>query len=102
MLNIQRHNENELTEEEKKELKDLPNKFNVVKKSSNIDFVASKRTEISKRVAKNLLMLSFLFNVLSIGLVILTILINLAKPYPSYYASTPSGQVYGPLQTYSK
>ncbi len=47
-------------------------------------------------------MLSFLFNVLSIGLVILTILINLAKPYPSYYASTPSGQVYGPLQTYSK
>ena len=76
MLDIQRRNENELTEEEKKELKDLPNKFNVVKKSSNIDFVASKRTEISKRVAKILLMLSFLFNVLSIGLVILTILIN--------------------------
>lgn len=32
MLDVQRRNDNELTEEEKKELKDLPNKFNVVKK----------------------------------------------------------------------
>jgi len=86
-----------LTDEEKKEIEDLPKNFNIVKENQDYDSMAYRRVDISRETARKLLKLSLIFNCLSILFFIVAVLFTLAKPAPSYYASTPSGKVYGPL-----
>lgn len=86
-----------LTDKEKEEIENLKPGFNIVKENPDYVSLTYRRVDLSRVTAKNLLKLSFIFNCLSILFFILTILFSFVKPTPSYYASTPSGKVFGPL-----
>lgn len=86
-----------LTDKEKQEIQDLRIGFNVVKESPDYNSLTNRRVDISRVTAKRLLKLSLIFNCLSILAFIFIILFAFLKPTPSYYASTPSGKVFGPL-----
>lgn len=87
-------NRYELSDEEKEKIKSLDKNFNVVYEDErNYDYLSSRRVVVSRDWTKKLLTLSFIFNIASVVLVIATVLMMLLKPEPTYYASTPSGQV---------
>lgn len=87
-------NRYELSEEEKEKIKNLDKNFNkVLEEESNYDYLASRRVEVSRVWAKKLLTISFVFNIVSAALIVLTVVFMILKPEPTYYATTPSGQV---------
>lgn len=87
-----------LTDKEKEEIAALKVGFNVVPENKDYVSLAYRRVDLSRTTAKKLLKLSFIFNCISIGFFILTILFSFIKPPPEYYTSTPSGKVFGPLK----
>jgi hypothetical protein len=86
-----------LTDEEKKEIEKLKPGFNVVPESENYTIQASTRVEISRKWAIKLLKISYWLNLVTIACFVLAFISSAFKPQPEYYASTPSGQLYGPL-----
>jgi hypothetical protein len=86
-----------LTDEEKKEIENLKAGFNIVPESDNYTIQASTRVEISRKWAIKLLKISYWLNLVTIACFILAFISSAFKPQPEYYASTPSGQLYGPL-----
>lgn len=89
--------ENELTEKEKEEIAQLKVGFNVIPESKEASIQAADRVEVSRKWAGKLLRLSFFLNIVSIICFVISALFLITKPSPSFYASTPSGKVYGPL-----
>lgn len=86
-----------LTDKEKEEIANLKFNFNIVKENTDYNSLTYRRVDLSRITARKLLKLSLIFNCLSILFFILTMLFAFIKPAPSYYASTPSGKVFGPL-----
>ena len=86
-----------LTDKEKEEIEVLKPGFNIVKENPDYNNLTYRRVDISRTTAKRLLRLSLIFNCLSIFFCSLIILFAYIKPAPDYYASTPSGKVFGPL-----
>ena len=86
-----------LTDKEKEEIEALKPGFNIVKENPDYTNLTYRRVDISRVTAKKLLKLSLIFNCLSIFFCLIIILFAFIKPAPSYYASTPSGKVFGPL-----
>ncbi len=82
-----------LTEKEKDELDKLRRGFNINKESTDYNFMSSKRLEPSSGWAKKLLAISFVLNGISILLLLISIVISVLKPSPTFFASTPSGKV---------
>lgn len=90
--------ETELTEKELEEINQLKPGFNIVPESKDVNILTSNRIEISRKWARKLLILSLFFNIVSISCFVLSALFVAMKPPPSFYGSTPSGKVHGPLQ----
>ncbi len=95
---VTQNSENELTEKELEEINQLKPGFNIVPESKDINILTSNRIEISRKWAKKLLVLSFFFNIVTIACFALSAIFVALKPPPSFYGSTPSGKVYGPLK----
>lgn len=87
-----------LTEKEQKEIDELPLGFNIVKENENYENLSFRRVLVSKEWAGKLLKISAVLNFLSVAFFVLALIFSLLKPSPDYYASTPSGKVYGPLK----
>lgn len=90
-------NENELTEKEREELSQLKVGFNIVKEHEDMSVLAANRVELSRKWSRKLLQISFVLNILTLALFLLSAAFVVLKPSPSFYASTPSGKVIGPL-----
>lgn len=87
-------NRYELSKEEKEEIDNLPKNFNIVyEDETNYDYLASRRIVVSRDWTKKLLTISFFINILSTVLIVTSIIMLLLRPTPTYYATTPSGQV---------
>lgn len=77
----------------KEELENLPKGYNIVPEADNIDYLASRRVEITKIWIPKLLKLSLYLNMMTLGFITLSILFLLNKPEPKYYGTTPNGKV---------
>lgn len=86
-----------LTKKEKEEIESLKVGFNIIKESEEPMIQAANRVEISRKWSRKLLRLSFYFNIISIICFLVAGVLVLLKPIPSFYASTPSGKIVGPL-----
>lgn len=87
-----------LTQKELEEIENLKPGFNIVHENKDYKNLAFRRVSISKYWAGKLLKASFILNFLSLILVAIALVLSLVKPNPDYYASTPSGKVFGPLK----
>lgn len=83
-----------LTEKEKEQIAALPKGFNVVKENGYYNYLASRRSDISRNWSKKMLKASIALNVLSVIFLIMSFVVSLLKPIPEFYASTPSGKIY--------
>jgi hypothetical protein len=83
-----------LTEKEKEQINALGKKFNVVYESTNYNYQASRRSDISRIWSSKLLKVSMVLNVLSIILLVSSFVVSLLKPPPEFFASTPTGKIY--------
>lgn len=83
----------ELSPEIRKELDSLPKNYNIIPEADNIDYLASRRLEVTKIWIPKLLKLSLYFNMLTLIFIGLSILFLLNKPEPKYYGTTPNGKV---------
>lgn len=94
MSNFDIFNRYELSKAEKEDIANLEKGFNIVKEDeSNYDYLASRRVVVSREWTKRLLTISFVFNIISTFLIVLSVVFLLLRPSPTYYATTPSGQV---------
>lgn len=82
----------------KEEIDALPKSYNIVPEDSNIDYLASRRLEVTKVWIPKLLKLSLYLNGLTLVFVGLSIIFLLNKPEPKYFGTTPNGKVI-PLDT---
>lgn len=89
-----------LTPEEEKEIKELRKNYNIIPEANVYDYRASRRVEVSRKGSLFFLKASIALNILTIIIVFFTITIFVLKPAPLYYATHPSGSVYGPLPKY--
>lgn len=85
-------------EQNKQEYLELPAKFNVIKEDENIDYVSSRRVEITKHWIPKLLKYSVYLNILTTVFVIISLLFLITKPEPEFYVTTPNGTV-NPIKT---
>lgn len=83
-----------LSEKEQEKLNELRLKFNIVPESKDYNYMSSRRVEVSRVWAKRLLRASFVLNIASMLLVVLTVFVTMTKPAPEFYASTPSGKLF--------
>lgn len=81
----------------KEEIKNLPKNFNIVLEANDIDYLASRRVEVSKYWIPKLLKYSFYINCLTLILIIMSTIILAIKPEPKFFGTTPNGKVI-PLQ----
>lgn len=86
-----------LTPEERAKIAELKPFYNRVKETRNELVVSTMRVEVSRKYAGLLLKASLVLNILSIFIILTAGIIFYFKPSPDYYASTPSGKLYGPL-----
>lgn len=77
----------------KEEMYNLPKDYNIVLEADNIDYLASRRLEITKIWIPKLLKLSLYFNILTLGCISLSIIFLFNKPSPKFYGTTPNGKV---------
>lgn len=77
----------------KEEIDNLPKNYNIVPEADNIDYLASRRLEITKIWIPKLLKASLYLNMMTLICVIASILFLLNKPEPKYYGTTPNGKV---------
>lgn len=89
-----------LTPQEKQQLEEIKPGFNIIPEFNDYNYQASRRVDISRVWSKKLLRISFFLNLISVIFIFLAFMFSLLKPAPVYYASTPSGQIYGPLEKY--
>lgn len=82
----------------KEEINNLPKAFNIVPEADNINYLASRRVEITKIWIPKLLQLSLYLNIMTLGCIVIAILFLLQKPEPKYFGTTPNGKVI-PLET---
>lgn len=82
----------------KEEIENLPKAFNVVPEAEDINYLASRRVEITKEWIPKLLKLSLYLNVMTLICLFVSILFLLEKPEPKYFGTTPNGKVI-PLET---
>lgn len=87
----------QLTDTEIKEIEELGPYYNRVKEEKNPLLVAGYRTSLSYNTAKLILTMVAVLNILSITCIVCAGVIYYLRPAPDYYASTPSGKLYGPL-----
>lgn len=83
-----------LTSKEKEQINALGKKFNIVYEDKNYNYLASRRTDISRVWSKKLLKASMVLNILSIILLISSFVVSMLKPPPEFFASTPTGKIY--------
>lgn len=86
-----------LTDKEKEELSNLRVGFNKILESEDHNILTNRRIEISRVWSKKLLRLSFFFNIVTILCFVIATLFIFVKPEPSFYVTTPSGKIFGPL-----
>lgn len=89
-----------LSDAEIAEIKELRAGFNVIPEADIYDYKASRRVEVSGRGALFFLKASIVLNLLVITIFFFTFAIFMLKPAPLFYATHPSGSVYGPLPKY--
>lgn len=89
-----------LTEKEKKEIENLPNKFFVIKEEEDYINQAALKSSFSYERANRNLKYAFYLNIASLLMILLSFFIGFMKPSPNYYAATPNGSLYGPLKKY--
>lgn len=77
----------------KKEIEELPNGYNIIPEDSNINYLASRRLEVTKVWIPKLLKLSLYLNGLTLVFVTISIVFLFNKPEPKYYGTTPNGKV---------
>lgn len=77
----------------KEEIDSLPKGYNIVPEADNIDYLASRRLEITKIWIPKLLKASLYLNIMTLGCIVISILFLLNKPEPKYYGTTPNGKV---------
>ena len=82
----------------KEELNNLEKDYNIVPEDSNIDYLASRRVEITKFWIPRLLRMSMILNIITLVFLILAVTFLLNKPEPRYFGTTPNGKVI-PLET---
>lgn len=91
-----------LTDKERKEIDALRPGFNVVKEDTkNYVLMTQTRVEVSKIWTSKLLKASLFLNIGAVICFAVALGTSFMKPPPDYYASTPSGKVYGPLAKYN-
>lgn len=77
----------------KEEIESLPKNFNIVPEADNIDYLASRRVEITKLWIPKLLKLSLYLNIMTLICLVTSLLFLLEKPEPKYFGTTPNGKV---------
>lgn len=82
----------------KEEINNLPKAFNIVYEADNIDYLASRRLEITKLWIPKLLKLSLYLNIMTMVCLLVSIIFLLQKPEPKFFGTTPNGKVI-PLQS---
>lgn len=80
------------------EMSNLQRGFNIVLEDSNIDYIASRRVEITRFWIPKLLKFSLYLNLMTLVCIFLSIIFLLNKPEPKYFGTTPNGKVM-PLNT---
>ena len=88
----------ELSPELKEEIKNLPKNFNIIKENDDIDYLASRRVEITKYWIPKILKGILYLNIISVSLIFLSTLFLLTKPQPKFFGTTPNVKVI-PLKT---
>lgn len=83
-----------LTSKEKEQINALGKKFNIVYEDTNYNYLASRRSDISRVWSKKLIKASVVLNIFSIILLISSFVVSLLKPPPEFFASTPTGKIY--------
>lgn len=81
----------------KEEINNLPKGFNIIPEADNIDYLASRRFEITKVWIPKLLKLSLYLNIMTMVCLLISIIFLLQKPEPKFFGTTPNGKVI-PLQ----
>jgi hypothetical protein len=89
---------NLLTKEDKEEIDNLKPGFNIVHESKDPFILTANRVEISRKWSKTLLNISFWLNIITIICFLIAAIFVYFKPQPDFYASTPSGKIFGPLK----
>jgi hypothetical protein len=84
----------DLTPEMKTELDELKKDFNIVHEYDDIDYLASRRVEITKVWIPKLLKMILIINCFTILFISLSLITISLKPRPEYYGSTPNGKVF--------
>jgi hypothetical protein len=82
----------------KEEINNLQKNYNIVQEYNDINYLASRRVEITKFWIPKLLKLSLYLNIMTVICILISILILLQKPEPKYFGTTPNGKVI-PLET---
>jgi len=82
----------------KEEINNLPKNFNIVLESDNVDYLASRRVEVSKYWIPKLLKYSFYINVVTLVFILISVFFLSIKPEPKFFATTPNGKII-PLET---
>lgn len=82
----------------KEEINNLPKNFNIVLEADNLDYLASRRVEVSKYWIPKLLKYSFYINVVTLVFILISVFVLSIKPEPKFFATTPNGKVI-PLET---
>lgn len=81
----------------KEEINNLPKGFNIIPEADNIDYIASRRLEITKLWIPKLLKLSLYLNIMTMVSLLISMIFLLEKPEPKFFGTTPNGKVI-PLQ----
>lgn len=82
----------------KEEINNLERNYNIVPEADNIDYLASRRVEVSKHWIPKLLKYSFYINCITLLFIIISIIVLSIKPEPKFFGTTPNGKVI-PLET---
>jgi hypothetical protein len=82
------------TDKEQEEIDGLKIGFNKVLESKDYNYMASRRLDISRTVAKKLMKITIVINLISIVLIVVSFVMFYLRPAPEFYASAPSGKVY--------
>lgn len=87
----------ELNPKIKEEISNLPKSYNIIPEADNIDYLASRRLEVTKVWIPKLLKLSLYLNIMTMVSLLISIIFLLEKPEPKFFGTTPNGKVI-PLQ----
>lgn len=78
----------------KEEISNLPKNFNIIPEANNIDYLASRRVEVSKYWIPRLLKYSLYLNAMTLVFIMVSIVVLASKPEPKFFGTTPNGKVF--------